>query len=317
MIIILSDKRDAHLPFVTQHLEMSAWHLIDPQDLPNKPLHFSYVNAATRITHGNKPLTNVSGVWYRKPQPINPERLPVAPDNRAYSQFALERQFEILLSAFPNARWISNYYAGLKARSKFLQLQIAHNVGFAVADTILSGDQQAVRQFLKLHPESIVKRMANMTPIIDGKPSTFLTTKISGDSPPNLEGLALAPAIFQTAISPKRDIRAIVVDDAVFAAEIKSEHPHKNIRDSRASNYDGSTEILPFELPKDIASKCIAHCKKMDLTFGAIDLVEDTSGMFWFLENNANGQWAYIEKATRAPIGKAIAALLSSEINRA
>lgn len=311
MIIILSDKRDAHLPFVTRHLRASDWRLIDPQDLLEQPLHFSYIDATISITHGHEPLTNVSGVWYRKPQPINPESLPVAPGNRAYSQAALERQFEILLSAFPDATWVSDYYAGLRARSKFLQLQIAHSVGFAVADTILSGDQQATQKFLALHPKSIVKRMANMTPLVKGKPSTFLTTKVSSDNLPSLEGLPLAPAIFQTAILPKRDIRAVVVGETVFAAETKSKHSNKNIRDSRVGNYGGSTDIYPFALPHDVASKCIAHCKKMGLTFGAIDLIEDMSGTFWFLENNANGQWAYIEQATKAPIGKTIAMLLS------
>ena len=314
MILILSDRHDAHLPFVTRHLDASSWHLIDPQALTEQPLHFSYCDAVASVSHGGMPLNNVQAIWYRKPQPIDPKKLPVTAENQAYSRAALERQFEILLSAFPAARWVSDYYAGLRARSKFLQLQVAHAVGFKVADTIFSGNQQATHEFLRLHPDSIVKRMANMTPVINGKPSAFLTSKIGADTIPDLTGLALAPAIFQTALPPKRDIRAIVVGDQVFAAEVSHTHPNKTIRDSRAGSYDGSTTICPTTLPADIVEKCVALCKKMGLNFGAIDLIEDTSGTIWFLENNANGQWAYIEQATKQPIGKTIATFLSSKV---
>lgn len=34
------------------------------------------------------------------------------------------------------------------------------------------------------------------------------------------------------------------------------------------------------------------------------------SGEYWFIESNAGGQWAYVEEATKQPIGKAIAGLL-------
>jgi hypothetical protein len=54
----------------------------------------------------------------------------------------------------------------------------------------------------------------------------------------------------------------------------------------------------------------------MGLNFGALDLIEDTSGKIWFIENNAGGQWAYVEQATGLPIGKAIAELLTSSKKR-
>jgi hypothetical protein len=49
------------------------------------------------------------------------------------------------------------------------------------------------------------------------------------------------------------------------------------------------------------------------LEFGAIDLVLDKKGEIWFLENNANGQWAFVEEATGQPIGKAMADLLQGK----
>lgn len=64
--------------------------------------------------------------------------------------------------------------------------------------------------------------------------------------------------------------------------------------------------------PARIAKLCVQHVKMLGLRYGAIDLVLDTAGKFWFLENNPNGQWAFIEAETRQPIGKALSKMLAA-----
>lgn len=49
----------------------------------------------------------------------------------------------------------------------------------------------------------------------------------------------------------------------------------------------------------------------LGLTYGAIDLIEDEQDVFWFLECNPNGQWAWIEQRTQLPIASAIVDWLS------
>jgi len=82
------------------------------------------------------------------------------------------------------------------------------------------------------------------------------------------------------------------------------------VRDWRAGDHYGGTIIQAFELPASIARACVLHVKEMGLKYGGIDLLLDREDNFWFLENNPNGQWAFIEEATGQPIGKAIAKLL-------
>lgn len=65
------------------------------------------------------------------------------------------------------------------------------------------------------------------------------------------------------------------------------------------------------DFPADLAEKCVRLLKELGLGFGAIDMLVDSAGEYWFLENDPNGQWAYVEQATGQPIGKAIADLLS------
>jgi glutathione synthase/RimK-type ligase-like ATP-grasp enzyme len=61
-----------------------------------------------------------------------------------------------------------------------------------------------------------------------------------------------------------------------------------------------------IDLPQNIIDSCIELMSKLNLRFGAIDLVCDLNGDYWFLEINPNGQWAWIENQTKLPIASAI-----------
>ena len=92
--------------------------------------------------------------------------------------------------------------------------------------------------------------------------------------------------------------------------ELSNLDPSSPVRDWRVANADERMEIVAFDLPVHLEQLCVQHVRKMGLVFGAIDLVLDKQGIFWFIENNPDGAWAFIEKVTGQPIGKAVADLL-------
>lgn len=119
--------------------------------------------------------------------------------------------------------------------------------------------------------------------------------------------------MFQPAIDVAVDIRATVIGDKVFAATIRSktiDDPSSNVRDWRIANDDPDIKIEGYTLPKNIADLCVEHVKELGLKFGALDLVLDKKGKYWFLENNPAGQWTFVEQKTKQPIGKTLAELL-------
>jgi glutathione synthase/RimK-type ligase-like ATP-grasp enzyme len=317
-VIILSDLKDAHIPYVRRHITGQSV-VIDPRDLArDNTLSFQNDARGTMVQFGNVVLNNVTGVWYRKPQPIESDSLPVVPALQDYSRLALERHYALLCGAFPNTTLVNDYYAGLRASNKLLQLQAARKLGFAVAETLITGSKEAAEVFLRRHPNSIVKPLSGHLPRVNGRQALFLTTRIGTSFMPDLSGLHMAPAIFQVAINAKNDIRVTVVGDQVFAASVRSDDGQyaMPVRDSRAGQFDDSIQIdVATHLPSAIKRLCIEHTKAMGLTFGAIDLIEDHEGVFWFIENNAGGQWAYIEEATGLLIGAAIARLLMQKSN--
>lgn len=314
-VVVLSEHADAHIPFVQQHSN-AEWIIISPKDLiAGKQISLRIGKRGSVITFGSIELSNVTGVWYRKPQMVDHELLPVADELKDFCASAIERQYNMLLGAFPDAVWISDYYAGLRASNKFLQLQVARQLGFNIPETVITGSSEAAARFIKGHTPTITKRLAVAMPYVRGRQAVFMTTLVTDARKLDLQGLDVAPAIFQAAIDVKHDIRVTVVGDHAFPAYITSEERDapQPVRDARFGQLNGSLEITAApDFPKRIAELCIAHTKAMGLTFGALDIIEDVEGRFWFIENNAGGQWAYVEKATGQPIGRAIANLLES-----
>ena len=317
-VLIITDVHDTHIPFVSAHLSTPSV-VIDPRELlAGKELSYRSSSDAIKVSYDNESLDDVAGVWYRKPQRPKLSEVPVPAGLQEYSQTALNRHFNLLLTAFDKANWVSDYYAITRANNKPWQLALANRVGFRVPDTLFTSSQTMAQEFLKGHPRSVTKPLSPKYPKINGKQQVFLTTLIDHEFTPDLRGLPLAPAIFQEAIDVDHEVRAIVVGEQVFAAIVQSNTPDaKNadrIRDSRFGHYEGTVQITAAkDFPADIARMCIAHTKALGLHFGAVDLIRDKKGLWWFLENNPNGQWAYVEKATGQQIGAALANLLTKQ----
>jgi len=309
-VIILSDKRDAHIPYVAKHLSAKPV-IIDFQDIVDKGELAIVVdkNRTTALLHAQR-ISNVSGVWLRRPQTASQLDIPTSPSYLAYCQSALRNFTDILFSLFGQSVWVSNYYAILQAENKPLQQQIAVKAGFVIPATIYTADVKQARTFIKTHGTCVVKTLSSHIPASrEGKPQGFYTRRIASPDDLQLDGLRLAPAIFQRFILPRHEFRVTVVGDQVFATRIDSPN-HDIIRDWRMHQRSRAIKLHTHRLPLSVQEKCVAVVRELGLNFGAIDLIQDAEGVFWFLEINPNGQWAFVEQASGQPIGKAIADML-------
>lgn len=312
-LVVISDDQDVHIPFVQRHLAEPLY-VLDPQMLlEGGKLSYELQENSMVLHYQDTPLHRVTGAWYRKPRFIDAAQVPVAANFKHYAVGAISNYTMLLLTAFPRARWISDYYNIWRASNKSWQLEVAARLGFRVPATVITSDAEAARRFIDQYSRVIVKPMAFGAPIVDGNYKTFFATILDKTNLPDLSNLHLAPAIFQEAIDPAYDVRVTVVGSKVFAAaiHIKKQDHSSPVRDWRPGQYNHNLRLEKFSLPAVVARLCIEHVKAMGLLFGAIDLVMDTKGHLWFLENNPNGQWAFVEEATDQPIGNAVAALLA------
>ena len=282
-------------------------------------LSYSLHGGNLHITYNGQALNNVTGIWARGNRVPGSLKPPVPPYYQGYSRSAVTRNGDALYSCFKSALWVSDWYAIRQADYKPLQLQTAARIGFNIPETLFTSSPKRAKEFIKKYRETIIKPVANDYPIDleKGTGMLFFAHKLDSRDKVDLSGLHLAPAIFQQAIDTKADLRVTVVGDQVFPAIIIDENPQydKHIRDWRIGTYKGKLKISAYELPKNITEQCVALVRKLNLRFGAIDLVIDKNDKIWFLEINPNGQWAFVEEETGQPMGKALAGLLSGRFS--
>lgn len=309
---VISVADDAHIPFVQKHLD-EPFVLLDWTQIPNGlDATYTFAHGHFVLRWGAYDLSHLRGIWYRRPELITPELLGMQGPKAAYAAGALRQLNALLLTYAPAATWISDYYALRRSYNKTLQLELAARLGFTVPDTVITSSAARARAFVERYPAVIVKPIDVQLFKQSGKESLFLARKVNKTTI-RYEGLHLAPAIFQQAVDVAIDIRVTVVANKAFAATVTGsavDDDSSTVRDWRIANHTGSLVITAHNLPDTIAKLCVAHVHELGLQFGAIDLILDKKGTYWFLENNPNGQWGFVEEATGQPIGEAIARLL-------
>jgi D-alanine-D-alanine ligase-like ATP-grasp enzyme len=66
-------------------------------------------------------------------------------------------------------------------------------------------------------------------------------------------------------------------------------------------------KVGPAELPACLSKLLLEYMRRLELTYGAIDMRMTPQGEYVFLEINPAGQWQFIEQQTKQPITKALA----------
>jgi glutathione synthase/RimK-type ligase-like ATP-grasp enzyme len=118
--------------------------------------------------------------------------------------------------------------------------------------------------------------------------------------------------LFQEWVPKAYEVRLTVVDGRFFGARIDAGTAAGHV-DWR-SDY-AMLSYSPIDTPPDIQTRVRHLLAVLGLRFGALDFVVAPDGQWWFLEINANGQWAWIEDETNLPISHALADALEGTTN--
>jgi glutathione synthase/RimK-type ligase-like ATP-grasp enzyme len=193
---------------------------------------------------------------------------------------------------------IVNSFAAMASNgSKPYQLSLIAKAGFAVPDTLLTTDIDAVRAFRERHGDIIYKSTSGVRSIV---------SRLKDEDMSRLEDLRWCPTQFQDYIAG-RDYRVHVVRDEVFATEIISEAD-----DYRYGGRQGhAVELKAYALPDDCAARCRALAASLSLAVAGIDLRRTAGGAWVCFEVNPSPAFSFYEQATHQPIAEAIAALLA------
>lgn len=221
--------------------------------------------------------------------------------------------------------WINPLEPVMFFEPKLSQLKYAADLGFDIPDTIITTEKDEVMPFVNSYENGVALKLAGHNPLPfsehKGKMAIY-TSRLSRTDlkDANFDSMGYAPTLLQEYVEKRTELRAYVVGDRVFCAEIFSQSDDMTRVDWRKYpliEKDGKSIIdddrwvcKPMELGGDIRSKCIGIVRKLGLTYGAVDLIRTPENRYVFLEVNSMGAFKFIEERTNLGISDAIVELV-------
>lgn len=249
----------------------------------------------------------ITGVYFRQP------RAPAAPHStadadRLFVQRELKETLRGLWRLIDTRKWLNHPRNLWLASNKLEQLAVAEKLGFRIPETCITMSEARLHEFYREHGGRIIcKAVKNGFSHEDNTVTLAMTRRVETAFIENFANYAAVPMIYQREIVKAYDVRVTLISGKLFAVAIHSQERQETEVDWRL--WDVGTFDLrheQIELPKEIAGHCHAIANYFELNFAAIDLVRGIDGLFYFLEVNPNGQWAWIEQKTGYPIRDAI-----------
>jgi glutathione synthase/RimK-type ligase-like ATP-grasp enzyme len=312
-ILLITNKGDITTDFIVQrlHERKTSFYRLNTDEISKTiEISFDIVNGSyfikDKLLNTQIDLTKFSAVYFRRPElPIPTQSLDSIEVEFIQSEITgvLEGMYRILQCAY----WISNVFSIRNAENKIYQLMMAKDLGFRIPQSLISNSFENANKFFVDQRNCIIKpiRVGRL-----GDEKIIFTNRLES-FPEDTDEIESCPQFFQEEIKKRGDVRVTVVGKKVFSALIHSQENPDTITDWRKGQMElnHSEHQLPIELEK----LCIALVSQLELGFGAIDLILDEEGNYFFLEINPNGQWAWIESQLGFDISGEIVNLLINE----
>jgi glutathione synthase/RimK-type ligase-like ATP-grasp enzyme len=238
-------------------------------------------------------------VWYRRPETISTSHVM----DKEAAEFVYAQTNELLrglyFSTHDSALWVNSLPALHRARNKLQQLKLAIQIGFKVPATIVSNDPEQILKFAQKYSAVCNKSLDQPNYTYKGQLQTYLTRVVSEADlmSVNEDSLRICPSLFQEFINKELDIRVIVIGKEVYAFEIHSQTEELSRVDFRGKA-PSFLEHKPHKLSEDVKQKILQFTNSQGLFYSAIDLVYSENNEYYFLENNPNGQFLWLQLRT-------------------
>lgn len=257
----------------------------------------------------------IKAVWYRKLWNIViPENLDDNYKKIYYQEYTTMRN--IFFESLKNIPWINPMQIDHEiGENKLIQLKLASESGLLVPKSLFTNNSESVQKFFysECNQQMIAKLHGALSRSMSGNTPFFPTTVISEGDLKDLDSLIYCPMIFQEKIEKQYELRIIYVDGDFFTGKINTEKSVQGSIDWRVA-----TDIRPsweeYALPLEIKESIKKMMKRMNLFFGALDMIRQKNGDYIFLEINPQGEWGMLQRDLGLPIGETIAERIVSQI---
>lgn len=304
MILIITHKDDYTADYVIDKLNKTTtpYFRFNCEDYLGYNITLQFGSQEKYIINNYQEFT---AVWYRR------TKLPdIKASNKGEKIYLLNEIDTFLQNLFGviKAKWLSNPLAVSNAENKLLQLSLAKQIGFNLPDTLVTTNREELIAFTKKNSKTVIKPIGRgRIDYLDNTSKLIFTNIITENVINEIASFELTPAIYQEYIDKEYELRVTVVGKEIFSASVDSQS-------IGGASIDWRREKMRFEkyeLPEDLKQKCLLLLEKLNISFGAFDLIKAKNGKYYFLEVNPNGQWVWIEKDTGQLISDSIIKFLS------
>lgn len=300
--LIISDHTDYNAHAVSWGLKVSG---IEPCWLKSGSLADPELPVMAWAAGGGEPLQGLrnadskrwlSVLFRRHRAPANPSAAD-RDDQRFVEQewAALQRSIWAVGEQALEALWVNAPAASIRAENKLVQLEEVRHCGLDLPETLVGNDPEAILDFVATRPKTVYKPFLPFGWEVGDKrchtPATILPRADQIDP----RTLSLCPGIYQSCIDKRADWRVTVIGERIYPARITADANIKEIDWRPTILVDGATRCSTGELPASVIEGIRRLMGRLGLVYGAIDLVEDLDGQFWFLEVNQVGQFLFVE----------------------
>lgn len=305
-VLIFTEPDDIHAALVKLALEKKGvdCHSLFTADMPTKQRssiklsndHIDWLNQRVDEEPHRVSEINFSAVWFRRPRrPHLPATL--HPDDEAF----VRRENQVYHDSIPylinpEAWWVNPYHSLKRANSKIAQLKLASELGFRIPKTLISNCHQQIRQFINAAPcgEIIYKSFTPQYWPEKKGIKLLYTNRIRLSDLHSDKMLQAVPGIYQQYIKKKFELRITCFGSNLSAVKIKSQSHPMGIADWRKIPSSELT-IEEYALPNSLKNKILSYLQQMGLVFGCFDFIVTPEDELYFLEQNEQGQFLWVE----------------------
>lgn len=297
MLLILSNSEDATANYLCKCMADSERQFVRiDTDIDINSLNIEFSSGSSpKIICPKFTISSdlIENIWYRRPKPLHSHLEDMTPEKKhAYSE-KLEA-LEGFFAHIPAAKWMNHPSYNVNASRKMEQLTRAKKFGLRIPETIITQSVTVLDSFLCLYGSVITKPISSgyIERSVDSCDSQIFTNEVS----PKMDFTLLekCPTLFQQKIDKKLDVRITIIDNSLTAIGLTKNAGNQQILDIRRDNM-ANVVYSKVEVPHDIRCKLLKFVQSYNLRFSAIDMVIAKDDTWFFLENNPNGQWAWLD----------------------
>jgi len=270
---------------------------IDPRD-PAAALPAGYAPppSTLRTPAGELVLDDITAVWYRRaavgaalPADLEPQHRDAALKESRATLFGMLENLDCFT--------MNRYSAVRSAEHKPRQLELAAALGLDVPRTLTTNDPDAARAFWTTCHGRVVGKMLSSFSIYDeaGREQVMFTSILAEDDLAHLDQLALSPMTFQEHLDKAIELRVTLIGGRIFAAAVDSQALERARTDWRKEGVQLLHAWKPYDLPATISAQLLRLADRLELSYGAVDIIVTPSGRHVFLEINPGGEWFWLD----------------------